>query len=92
LNASAIWPDLDIDDYAERQQENPAVWKNINGRQSGDSAKLAAALITVIDMPESPQRWVAGADTVEVVTAKADLLPEQAHAVPELSTSLDHDG
>jgi NAD(P)-dependent dehydrogenase (short-subunit alcohol dehydrogenase family) len=91
-DASAIWPDLDIDDYAERQQENLAAWKSINGRQSGDPAKFAAALITVIDMPESPQRWVAGADAVEGVTAKADLLREQAHAFPELSTSLDHDG
>jgi hypothetical protein len=43
-------------------------------------------------MPESRQRWVAGADAVEVVTAKADLLREQAHAFPELSTSLNHDG
>jgi NAD(P)-dependent dehydrogenase (short-subunit alcohol dehydrogenase family) len=90
-DASAIWPDLDVEDYAERQQETLAVWKGINGRQSGDPAKFGAALITIVDMPEPPQRWVAGADAVDGVTAKADLLREQAHAFPELSTTLDHD-
>jgi hypothetical protein len=43
--------------------------KSINRRQSGNAAKFAAAPITVIDMPESPQRWVAGADAIEGVPA-----------------------
>jgi NAD(P)-dependent dehydrogenase (short-subunit alcohol dehydrogenase family) len=90
-DASAIWPDLDIDDYTEAQQQPVAFFKNMNGRQNGDPAKLGAALITVIDMPEPPQRWVAGADAVEGVTAKADLLRTQAHALAGLSTRLDHD-
>jgi NAD(P)-dependent dehydrogenase (short-subunit alcohol dehydrogenase family) len=90
-DASAIWPDLDIDDYTEAQQQPVAFFKNMNGRQNGDPAKLGAALITVIDMPEPPQRWVAGADAVEGVTAKADLLRTQAHALAGLSTTLDHD-
>jgi diketogulonate reductase-like aldo/keto reductase len=40
--------------------------------------------------PEPPERWVAGADAVQGVTQKADLLHQQANAFPKLSTTLNH--
>ncbi len=62
----------------------------MNGRQSGDPARLGRALVTLLDSAAPPQRWVAGADAVQGITQKAELLREQAAAFPELSTTLDH--
>lgn len=88
---STILPALSIPDYAERTTQILPFWKEMNGKQSGDPAKLARALVTLLDMPEPPARWVAGADAVQGVTQKADVLRQQAHAFPELSTRLDHE-
>jgi hypothetical protein len=63
----------------------------MNGKQSGDPAKLARVLITILDRPEPPARWVAGADAVPAITRKADLRQQQASAFLELSATLDHD-
>jgi NAD(P)-dependent dehydrogenase (short-subunit alcohol dehydrogenase family) len=87
---STTWPSSSIEDYAERLEQTVTTWKSIRGRQSGNPVKLAEALITVIDMPEPPRRWVAGADAVQALVEKADLLRQQATAFPELSTRLDH--
>jgi NAD(P)-dependent dehydrogenase (short-subunit alcohol dehydrogenase family) len=88
---STILPALSIPDYAERTKQILPFWKEMNGKQSGDPAKLARALVTLLDMPEPPARWVAGADAVQGVTQKADVLRQQAHAFPDLSTRLDHE-
>jgi NAD(P)-dependent dehydrogenase (short-subunit alcohol dehydrogenase family) len=89
--ASAIWPELSIDDYNERTQETITAWKGMNGTQGGDPAKLAAALVTVVDSATPPQRWVAGADAVQTAELKASTLLEQVEAYRELSSSLAHD-
>jgi NAD(P)-dependent dehydrogenase (short-subunit alcohol dehydrogenase family) len=88
---STLLPALSIDDYAERTAQILPFWEEMNGKQSGDPAKLARALVTLLDSPAPPERWVAGADAVQVVIGKADLLRQQAGAFPELSTTLDHD-
>ena len=87
---STTLPALSIDDYAERTRQILPVWEAMNGKQSGDPAKLARALVTLLDSPQSPERWVAGADAVGMITQKADGLRQQASASPELSTALDH--
>jgi NAD(P)-dependent dehydrogenase (short-subunit alcohol dehydrogenase family) len=89
--ASTLWPELSIPDYAERTAATIEGWKGMNGKQSGDPAKLAAALIAVIDRDEPPLRWLAGADAVQTAEQKADDLRAQANAFRELSSSLDHD-
>ena len=63
----------------------------MNGKQAGDQAKLGRALVTLLDMPTPPERWVAGADAVRGVAQKAELLRQQASAFPDLSTTLDHE-
>lgn len=63
----------------------------MNGRQAGDPAKLARALIQLADSDEPPLRWVAGDDAVDDVEQKARLLLEQVDAHRELSTNLAHD-
>lgn len=88
---STTWADITIDDYRERGESTIAAWKQVNGKQSGDPAKLAEALVQVLALPEPPLRWVAGADAVEGVVAQAELLRQQATAHLELSTGLDHD-
>lgn len=88
---STTWAALSINDYAERTRQIIPTWEGMNGKQSGDPARLARALVTLLDSPAPPERWVAGADAVEAITGKADLLRRQAEAFPELSTTLDHE-
>jgi NAD(P)-dependent dehydrogenase (short-subunit alcohol dehydrogenase family) len=65
--ASTIWPAQSIPDYAERTAQTIPMWESMNGKQSGDPAKLARALVTLLDSPQPPERWVAGADAVHGV-------------------------
>lgn len=89
--ASTVWAELSVPDYAERTAQIIPGWKQMNGKQVGDPAKLGRALMTLLDSPKPPERWVAGADAVQGVTQKADLLRQQANAFPELSTTLEHE-
>jgi len=89
--ASTTWPALSIEDYAARTAETIPAWQSINGKQPGDPVKLARALVQVVDLPQPPERWIAGADAVQAIKAKADLLRQQAEALPELSTRLAFD-
>jgi NAD(P)-dependent dehydrogenase (short-subunit alcohol dehydrogenase family) len=89
--ASTTWPALSIPDYAERTAQTIPSWQSMNGKQTGDPAKLARALVTILDAPQPPERWVAGADAVQAIVQKTDLLRQQATAFPELSTTLSHD-
>ncbi len=88
---STILPALSIPDYAERTRQILPSWEAMNGQQAGDPAKLAQALLTLLDSSTPPERWVAGSDAVQGVTQKADLLRQQASAFLELSTTLDHE-
>jgi NAD(P)-dependent dehydrogenase (short-subunit alcohol dehydrogenase family) len=87
---STAFGELSIDDYAERTAETIPGWQAMNGKQAGDPAKLAQALVELVEAGEPPLRWVAGEDAVEQVEAKAQLLLAQVDAHRELSTSLAH--
>ncbi|MFJ2669120.1 SDR family NAD(P)-dependent oxidoreductase [Streptomyces sp. NPDC087525] len=87
VDDSTIWPEPTIDDYAERNTATVAAWKSMNGRQTGDPAKLARALLTIAGQSKPPQRFVAGADAIEGVTAKAQELLAQAEAPPANSAA-----
>ena len=89
--ASSIWPELSIDDYAERTTQTIAAWKSMNGQQGGDPAKLGAALVTIAGMETPPLRFVAGADVVAGVEHKIAILLEQVNAHRELSSNLQLD-
>jgi len=81
-----------IDDYAEKTKEIVAAWKSMNGKQGGDPAKLADALVTLVALEEPPTRFAAGADAMQTFEAKANTLLAQAQAYRELSTSFAYDG
>jgi NAD(P)-dependent dehydrogenase (short-subunit alcohol dehydrogenase family) len=89
--ASTTFGELSIDDYAERTAQTIPAWQAMNGRQAGDPAKLARALVQLADSDEPPLRWVAGEDAVEGAEQKAQLLLEQIDAHRALSTDLAHD-
>src|SRR3954462_1151430 len=86
--ASTTWAELAIDDYAERNATIRPFWESMNGQQEGDLAKLAAALVQVVDQDDPPVRWVAGADAVAGVEQKARDLLAQVDAYRDLSMSL----
>ena len=84
---STAYAELSIDDYAERTAETRPAWEAMSGKQTNDPAKLARALLTVVDREQPPLRWVAGADAVATVEQKANELLAQVEAYRELSSS-----
>ena len=86
--ASTIWPELTIEDYAERTKQTITAWSGMNGLQGGDPAKLAAAMISLSDSGELPLRFVAGADAMAAVEAKLQTIRAQMDAYRTLSASL----
>jgi NAD(P)-dependent dehydrogenase (short-subunit alcohol dehydrogenase family) len=88
---STTYAEPTIDDYIERTKQTVAGWNSMNGRQGGDPAKLAAALLQLVSSDKPPLRWAAGADAVAAFEDKAQTLIKQADAYRELSSSLAHD-
>jgi NAD(P)-dependent dehydrogenase (short-subunit alcohol dehydrogenase family) len=80
-----------IPDYAEKTKETIAAWSGMDGKQGGDPAKLAAALVKLAALAQPPVRFAAGADAVEVFEDKAKALLEQAAAHRNMSIALNHD-
>ncbi|MFE9674180.1 SDR family oxidoreductase [Streptomyces sp. NPDC006259] len=91
VDASTTWPEPTIDDYAERTTATVEAWKSIDGQQPGDPARLARALLTLAGQDRPPLRFVAGADAIEGVTAKARELLAQVEASRELGGDLGHE-
>jgi NAD(P)-dependent dehydrogenase (short-subunit alcohol dehydrogenase family) len=89
--ASTIWAELSIDDYAERTAQTRPAWQAMSGRQSNDPAKLAKALVKLVDSGQPPLRWVAGADALPTAEQKARDLLAQIEAHRDLSASLTFD-
>jgi NAD(P)-dependent dehydrogenase (short-subunit alcohol dehydrogenase family) len=80
-----------IEDYNERRAKQMEFWRGYNGRQSGDPAKLAQALITLSSLEKPPRRFVAGADAVETAEKVSATLQQQTNAYRVLSSSLAYD-
>src|SRR5436190_7611398 len=85
---STAYADLSIDAYAARTAETRPAWESMSGKQTNDPAKLAKALLEVVDQKQPPLRWVAGADALEAVEQKAKELLAQVDAYRALSSSL----
>ena len=89
---STKYAEPSIDDYAERTNQTVVAWQGMNGKQGGDPAKLAQALVQLASLDEPPLRFAAGADAVEAVETKANDLLAQVDAYRELSSHLAHAG
>jgi len=88
---STNYAEPSIKDYDERRAKQLEFWKDQNGKQSGDPAKLALALITIASQQPPPRRFIAGADAIATAEQKIADLKAQIDANRELSTSLDFD-
>jgi len=88
---STTYADPAIDDYAERTKETVTAWKSMDGKQGGDPAKLARALVELAGLEVPPARFAAGIDAIQTFEAKAKALLAQADAHRALSSSLSHD-
>ena len=85
---STAYAEPSVADYAERTAAQQAWWKAQNGRQGGDPAKLARALVTIASAEPPPRRFLAGADALATAERKIADLTAQIEAYRELSTSL----
>jgi NAD(P)-dependent dehydrogenase (short-subunit alcohol dehydrogenase family) len=85
---STTYAQPSIDDYSEQTRQIVTAWKGMDGKQGGDAAKLANALVTLVALEEPPARFAAGSDAVQTFEAKANTLIAQARAHHELSSSL----
>jgi NAD(P)-dependent dehydrogenase (short-subunit alcohol dehydrogenase family) len=88
---STTYAQPSIDDYAERSRQTVAAWSGMDGKQGGDPAKLADALVQLAALDEPPARFAAGPDAVQTFEAKAKALLAQADAHRALSSSLSFD-
>jgi NAD(P)-dependent dehydrogenase (short-subunit alcohol dehydrogenase family) len=77
-----------IEDYAERNAAQREFWEGMNGRQGGDPAKLAQALLTITELEQPPFRFIGGADALAQAEEKLAERQQQIDAYRELSTSL----
>ena len=87
---STTYAKSSIDDYAKRTAETVTAWSGMNGKQGGDPAKLANAIVQLAGLKEPPVRFAAGDDAVKAFEAKAKALLAQANAYQDLSSSLAH--
>ncbi len=89
--ASTNYAPASIEDYAERNTAQREFWEGMNGRQGGDPAKLARALLTITEEQQPPFRFIAGADALAQAEEKLAERQLQIDAHRELSTSLARD-
>jgi NAD(P)-dependent dehydrogenase (short-subunit alcohol dehydrogenase family) len=89
---STNYAEPSIEDYAERRASQLEFWNAQNGKQSGDPAKLARALVTIASEEPPPRRFIAGADAIGTAEQRVADLKAQIEAHRELSTSLAFDG
>jgi NAD(P)-dependent dehydrogenase (short-subunit alcohol dehydrogenase family) len=85
---STSYAPASIDDYAERNAAQREFWEGMNGKQGGDPAKLAEALLTIVNETQPPFRFIAGADAIAQAEEKLAERQQQIDAFRELSSSL----
>jgi NAD(P)-dependent dehydrogenase (short-subunit alcohol dehydrogenase family) len=77
-----------IPDYAERNAAMRDLYEGTHGKQPGDPAKLAQALLTIAEQEKPPFRFIAGADAIAQAEAKLAERQQQIDAYRDLSSSL----
>jgi NAD(P)-dependent dehydrogenase (short-subunit alcohol dehydrogenase family) len=85
---STSYAPASIEDYAERNAAQREFFESMNGKQPGDPAKLAQALLTIADQEQPPFRFIAGADAIAMAEEKLAERQQQIDAYRDLSSSL----
>ncbi|RQS14802.1 oxidoreductase [Burkholderia sp. Bp8998] len=90
LDASslAVAPHV-IDDYDETSGAVRRHTVQLNHNQPGDPAKLAAAMISLVDAPNPPLRLPLGTDTLAAIAAKNAYVAQETETWKALSASTD---
>ncbi|WP_010097440.1 oxidoreductase [Burkholderia ubonensis] len=90
LDASSlvVAPDV-IDDYDETSGAVRRKAVQLNRNQPGDPAKLAAAMIALVDAPNPPLRLPLGTDTLAAIAAKNAYVAQETETWKALSSSTD---
>jgi len=88
---STNYAEPSIEDYDERRAKQLEFWRAENGRQSGDPAKLARALVVIASQEPPPRRFIAGADAIATAEQQVANLQAQIDAFRDVSTSLAFD-
>ena len=82
---STNYAETSIEVYDERRAKQLEFWKGQNGRQPGDPAKLARALVVIASQEPPPRRFIAGADALALAEQKVADLKAQIHHRPAAS-------
>jgi NAD(P)-dependent dehydrogenase (short-subunit alcohol dehydrogenase family) len=77
-----------IEDYAEQSAANRKFFEGMNGKQGGDPAKLARAVMTIAGEQTPPLRFIGGDDAIAGAEAALAARQQQIDAYRELSKSL----
>jgi len=77
-----------IEDYTLRNAAQHEFWNGMNGKQGGDPAKLARALLVIAELEQPPFRFIAGADALAQAEEKLAERRQQIDAHRDLSSSL----
>jgi NAD(P)-dependent dehydrogenase (short-subunit alcohol dehydrogenase family) len=85
---STNYAPMSIEGYAERNVARREFYESMNGKQGGDPAKLAQAMLTITDQEQPPFRFIAGADAIELAEEKLAERQQQIDAYRDLSSSL----
>ncbi|WP_244864048.1 oxidoreductase [Paraburkholderia aspalathi] len=80
-----------ISDYDERRADLTTGMAQRNGKQPGDPARLASALISLASEAAPPKRFLAGSIAVEAADAKLVGMRDELASWRHLSTSTDGD-
>jgi len=88
---STNYAEPSIEDYDERRTKQLEFWRAQNGKQAGDPAKLAGALLVIASQEPPPRRFIAGADAIATAEQRVADLKAQIEAYRALSTSLAFD-
>lgn len=88
---STRYAEASIPDYDARRGALVTGWKATHGRQAGDPAKLAQALITIAGQQPPPRRFLAGADAIGTAEQRIADLQADIESNWKLSTSLGFD-
>ncbi|MFE0015500.1 oxidoreductase [Mesorhizobium sp. NPDC059054] len=78
-----------IDDYAETAGKRREATRAVSGRQPGDPARAATAIISAFETSEPPLRLLLGAAALKIARQRLDVLRENFDAWAETTLSAD---
>jgi len=78
-----------IDDYAETAGKRRAATRGVSGKQPGDPARAAKAIITAYEAAEPPLRLLLGAPALKIASERLDALKANFDAWAETTLSAD---